>query len=297
MALKNITALRMLTAAKLVENQLCNRLGIQVARTVAARCIYNLRPTPQRPFIGGHLRQLQEEGAVVIENFLDPDLFERVRTECLQLISSDDGRISARMHGPTKYEVAVLRRFPEMPLANTQQFFRDPRLVALLEAAEKCRFSEGLSHCSIERVVQGLDTTLGDPETELHSDIFYHTHKAWLYLTDVTPKDAPLVIVRGSHKLTWPQARGIYRHSVDPETPSRRIAASELANAGLREEKLTCKRNTLVIANVCGYHRRSQGEPGGERIALHCSIRTQPFFRFIERFVAPETSPGEKRDM
>ena len=195
-----------------------------------------------------------------------------------------DNEANARPDAIT--EAAVLRKFPELSLEVHNRFSKYPRLVALLEVAGKRPLSGGQPIAASSEFGKAADTTIGDPETNLHSDIFYHTHKAWLYLTDVTPRDAPLVFVRGSHKLSWPQTREIYRHSIDPKTPSRRITDAELRICGLREERFICERNTLVVANVCGYHRRSQGEPGGERVALHCSVRTQPFFRFIDRFTA-----------
>jgi hypothetical protein len=38
-----------------------------------------------------------------------------------------------------------------------------------------------------------------------------------------------------------------------------------------------CRRNTLVLANTCGYHARSVGEPGASRRSLHKEYRYNPF--------------------
>ena len=116
-----------------------------------------------------------------------------------------------------------------------------------------------------------------DPETDMHSDIFFHTHKAWLYLSDVEEKDSPLCFVKGTHQLTLRRCKEIYRHSNHPLTPSRRISPEEFAASGQEETVLTVPANTLVVANVSAYHRRKAGHPGGERWAIIISTRSHPF--------------------
>lgn len=276
-ALKRNAVAKAFTHDKLVNNQLLNRLGLQVARSCGARLLYNVRPTPRNSDVSELLGQLRTDGMVAVENFFTPEKFEQLRTESMTLFNSGGANCTSKNHGPTEYSFA---RFPECLEADypmIAEFYSDPRLWRLMQAAEKNAFSMAKAHRGVERVRQGADTTVGDPETDLHSDIFYHTHKAWLYLTDVTPPDAPLVFVRGSHRITMAQLRHIYRHSCNPVTPSRRVLVEEMESMGWKEETLECKRNTLVVANVCGYHRRSIGKPGGERYSLHCSIRLQPF--------------------
>ena len=277
MGLKDSALVQTFTGTKLVNNRLLNRMGLQVARTYGARWIYNIRPAPTDPAIAELLAKLRTEGMVRMENFLPEQDFERLKQECFDLLALDPERLVRKMHGPTAYAIAPLKSYPEARTEFIDRFFADPRLHALMQAAEKTRFDMKSAHRAVEHVKQGSETTIGDPETELHSDIFYHTHKAWLYLTDVEPKDAPLVFVPRSQRLTPSQAAHIYRHSCNPSKPSRRVSADELEKMGMREVVLQCKKNTLVIADVCGYHRRSVGQPGGERFSLHCSIRLQPF--------------------
>jgi Phytanoyl-CoA dioxygenase (PhyH) len=277
MSIKDLPLVQTFTGAKLIKSRFLNRLGLQVARTYGARWLYNLRPSPVDPSIRNYLRQLRHDGMVVIENFFPDAEFAALKKECLDILANNESKLNTRMHGPTEYSIAVIKDFPDAKQDHIRKFYADPRLYALMQAAEKTKFKMERAHRAVERVRQGKETTLGDPETELHSDIFFHTHKAWLYLTDVTPKDAPLVYVKGSHRLSGKQARHIYKHSCDPKTPSRRVTPEELKAMGWSEMALECKQNTLVVANVCGYHRRSVGQPGGERVSLHCSIRLQPF--------------------
>ncbi len=284
MRVQDLLPVRAVTSAKLVNSPVFNRMGLQVARTYVARGMYHLRRTPRHPEVEEYVDRLRRDGMVTIENFLPSDVFDAVCEESRALMD-DESMVQKRMHGPTHYDIAVLNRIPAERRSAIGKFYADPRLKGLLECAERRSFEMECAHRCIERVRQGEETTEGDPETELHSDIFFSTHKAWLYLTDVRPQDGPLVYVPGSHRLSRVQAREIYRHSCAPDTPSRRIRQEELDRLGLAETVLECPRNTLVVADVCGYHRRSVGEPGGERMALHCSIRRQPFLGFLDRIL------------
>lgn len=277
MSLKNSAPVQALTGRKLVESPVLNRMGLQVARTYGARWVYNLRSTRAPDEIATWTKQLRREGMVVVENFMSDSDFETVQAAAAKLLAEKEESLVKKQHGPTNYSIAVLGSLDRSDCEPLDPFFADPRIAQLLTAAEKRDVDISAIHRAVEWVRQGESTTEGDPETDLHSDIFYNTHKAWLYLTEVTPESAPLVYVKGSHRLNRFQAGQIYRHSCNPETPSRRITQSELDRLGLKEEALQCKPNTLVVANVCGYHRRSVGQPGGERIALHCSVRSQPF--------------------
>ena len=118
-----------------------------------------------------------------------------------------------------------------------------------------------------------------DPQSSHHSDTFYNCHKAWFYVAPVEMKDGPLTFNKGSHKLTPKRLRQIYEDSrtrAEHDDPSRRVTPEEMAEIG-HPIVLTCAANTLVVANVCGYHSRLQGELGAERWAVQIGLRTDPF--------------------
>ena len=52
-------------------------------------------------------------------------------------------------------------------------------------------FSSSAIAC-LEHLIQGPAHESVDPESELHSDIFFTTHKVWFYLSDVRLESGPL---------------------------------------------------------------------------------------------------------
>ena len=121
------------------------------------------------------------------------------------------------------------------------------------------------------------DPSLHDGQTDLHIDAPFNTHKLWLYLDDVTPDHAPFVYVPMSHKLDWVRLRGDYLESIGKNFGSRKIGDEEVLRRGLETVVVTCPRNTLVLANTCGYHGRAVGAPGATRRSLHMMFRSNPF--------------------
>lgn len=267
---------RVLSGDKVIESRWMNRAGAQIARVLAARAAYHARQAPPARLVQAEVETLARDGIVVCPNFLDEPAFGRLRDEFFQLIDLD--RHEAETHGPNTREAAPLGKYSEDEAPRLHGFCRDERLAGVLAWAERRPIGELWRCAHIERLTQGADLENLDPETELHSDIFFATHKAWFYLEDVTPEQGPLVFVKGSHRIHPVQLYHLYLHSCGlAVNGSRRIADTERRRRSLEETVLTCRRNTLVIANTFGYHRRLRGEPGRQRHAVHFFLRANPF--------------------
>lgn len=147
--------------------------------------------------------------------------------------------------------------------------------------------------------VQRLHNKAGDGDIQkaLHQDTYFPCFKFWYFLDDVTVETGPLEYVIGSHLFTQERAKFIYDQSfviaANKSTPavlesvrgpshaegSLRALESELADMKLPEpKKITVKANTLVIANVFGFHRRAEVVTEGKRDSIHGSIRVQTPF-------------------
>jgi hypothetical protein len=275
MKLKSIPLFRIVSDDKTVQGKFLNLCGAQMARTTAARAIYNLRFVRVPESVAEIVADLRREGVVVLRDFLPRDHFELIRKEALALMEQKREMANIYRHGPnTVYHLSVPTHVENKRASAILAFLAEPRIRGILQVAEKR--SLGRVDGRIEHVHQGIGSE-PDPESELHSDIFFHTHKAWLYLNDVKEEHGPLVYVKRSHHLTPFQLYYAYKESCTRNALSRRIARAEVDQLGLEESIMTCSENTLVVANVCGYHRRLKGEPGQNRYAVQISLRFNPF--------------------
>jgi hypothetical protein len=125
-----------------------------------------------------------------------------------------------------------------------------------------------------------------DPQLRLHSDAFQPSVKAWLFLTDVEDGGAPFVFVPGSHKPTDARLAWEKRMSVavsrDGERLSRRgsfrIDPVDLDALGLPPPMaVTVKANTLVVADMFGFHARGTSDQPTMRVEIWAYGRHSPF--------------------
>jgi Phytanoyl-CoA dioxygenase (PhyH) len=263
---------------KIIASRPLNLMGVQVLRTVGARLVHRTRAIDVLPGVEDKVRLVEREGVVLWPNFLPPDQFNALRDECLGLAGRHQGSY-VRESGPNR-DARVLASSLELGrVPALVRFLNDLRLKALLEGAERRRLGDLVRYAKIEHLTQGKDTGKQDPQTELHSDIYFTSHKAWFYLTDVTLASGPLAFVKGTHLLTPSRLYRVYEHSVamkPGDEPSRRVKPDEIASLP-EETVVVCPANTLVVANTCGYHRRRQGVAGQERCSIHLEVRANPF--------------------
>ncbi|MCY3847851.1 MAG: phytanoyl-CoA dioxygenase family protein, partial [Cyanobacteria bacterium MAG COS4_bin_21] len=134
--------------------------------------------------------------------------------------------------------------------------------------------------------VHGEEASTPDLQKVLHRDTFFRALKFWFFLRPVQPQDGPFEYVPGSHRLDpsrlrWEQATATAaaEHRRQPDVSgSFRIQEESLAELGLpRPVALTCPANTLVLADVFGFHRRGAAAQGQQRLALYGWNRPYPF--------------------
>lgn len=246
-------------------------------RMLAARSIYAARRVPVDKDIQNYVSEVRREGMLMIPDFLDPEQFRSVREEFINIFNKTS-RSQILTRGSNTVELVFLKDLNQTDAKSaTKYFFYNQKLWAIFHALEKQPLDSLRTTMSFELLTQN-NGDVADPETKFHNDIFYNTHKAWLYLDDVREENGPLVYVKRSHHLSPRQLLHVYKESVGKNHGSRRITPQEIARRGLTETWCVCPRNTLVIANTFGYHRRMRGKPGNQRHAINISARiTSPF--------------------
>jgi hypothetical protein len=278
---------------KAIDDPLLNRLGLQVARTAAAHARLRVGRTsrPADPEVAAWYDDLRREGFVQVEDFLAAGDLARAQEAATAVLEDPEVPRDRLAQGANRLEVLWRSDLGAETREALDALWCDPRLLALASAAEQLAVAPGAGRCTVQRLVQ-VD---GEPDLEasVHVDTFHPTHKAWLYLTDVTEADGPLLYHPRSHRLDATVLGGIYRESTGANAGSRRVPAAEIERRGVAARAFTCAANTLVVADTFGYHGRVQGRPPGARTALQVEWRPDPFRR--GRAMAPDRSVASGR--
>jgi hypothetical protein len=266
---------RVFTDAKIVESRALNLVGAQPFRALLARLLYNLRPGSEDPLIS----ELVHTGIIVCENFLPTDEFITLEREAEEHMMESPPTWEGSS-GTTQVRHYSLARVDPGRRPQLAQWRSHEQILALASGAERRTCREGAGGSLLEKLDFG-DCLEPDGQSDLHVDTFFSTHKFWLYLDDVSAENAAFVYVPGSHLLDRVRLRHEYLESTASNVKSRRVSDDEVRGRGLERRVVACPRNTLVVANTCGYHCRSVGQAGASRRALHHQFRFNPFPREV----------------
>jgi len=260
--------------------------NVHLERAVAAHTVYAARRF-NRPRC-----ELSDEyeslGIVEISDFFDEDIVEKIRS----------------MFGPSRAH-GSLAKTPETMLIgdghlNDMRIIRDYVLKTIVTTLAKClRTDEGIIRRELENTTyfQHVVNESQDRDVQkiLHQDTFFPAMKFWYFPWSVDVCDGPLVYVPGSNVLDvareeWmlKQISEIMSGSAIPHERtyghaegSLRVFGSELKtlNPEFNAKKIAVRENTLVVANVFGFHARAE-VTGAQRVrlAIHGSYRPiKPF--------------------
>lgn len=299
--------LRLLSADKRfdqgwVGNPTLNALGMHLSRIRLSDAMLAARRTAlgSRELAPELLETLRRDGVVVMPNALPAATFEAAAREARARMQELDaahprpttthergfGAKRPLSGGFDRFDGDTLNRFAHLSGGTTPalaQAVRDPRLARL------CTLAAGFRHhperFDLYLTIAGDERVNPDPQRALHRDTFHSTIKLWLFLDEVRLEDGPFEYVVGSHRVDalrarWEERRANESCSADAADPdgSFRIDESELPSLGLAAPRaFPAAANTLVLADVRGFHRRGLGTPGAERLALYANLRLWPF--------------------
>lgn len=299
-------ALRIFTAEKQfthpwVGNFKLNRLGLHVARMGLTDAALWLRRTTLGSIDRDALATFRRDGILVVPDALPSSLFGAVAEEVHERVRCVDAEIPRpinhkRGFGPKlpfpggfdRFDGGTLNRFIDITRESTPHAFHGVRTARLAALSE---LTSGFHHrpvrFQIYVTVAGDEKTNPDPQRKLHRDTFHSTVKLWLFLDEVRLEDGPFEWVYGSHRADRRRLAWEHRVALESSSGTRtsrsgggsfRIQEAELAELGLDAPKpVPVKANTLILADVRGFHRRGLARAGAERLALYANLRLWPF--------------------
>ena len=220
-----------------------------------------------------------QNGVVVKQNFLPPDVFKHVLAEV------------EAYRGPGRETVqgnALTRRLPLDPatlahLPALRGMLRQPDWRGLLRYAGSYD-AEPIHY--LQTILSHAYPGPDDPQCDLHSDTFHPSVKAWLFLTPVAADEGPFTFVPGSHRLTPARLAWEHRRSLAmAEEPNRltrrgsfRVNLADLAAMGLPPPQVfAVPANTLVVADTYGFHARGPSVRPTCRVEVWAFGRRNPF--------------------
>ena len=248
------------------------RLAYRIA-TMRRRRLARLVPPEDR-------RQFDRDGFVVKRDFLPPAVFAELVAQVKSLHApAREMREGDAITRHIALDRSVLDRVPA-----ARRLLQSPRYRNLVSYAGS---SSAAPMVFIQSVLSRAAAGPPDPQTELHTDTFHPTVKAWLFLTDVAPEAMPFVYVPGSHRLTPQRLDWERRMSIAASGPAhhqhghrlvRAVSPSALDDMGLPAPQVVAvPANTLVVADTFGFHARGPSAAPATRVEIWAFGRRNPF--------------------
>ncbi|MDC0480055.1 hypothetical protein OAN76_01060 [Candidatus Marinimicrobia bacterium] len=262
-----------------------NLLGFQSFRTWIAYKIKEINQKKVIVVIPNDLKFLiDENGYIKFEKAIkDKKQFIDLRRECKHALDNhpnrnyvddkDAGYIWVRLLSNELESYPAIRKFLLSDLADL--FFN----LSIYNQCQKISFDE------IEFNLHRVWTQKGyekERNQELHTDIFHPSTKGWLFLDDINYNDGPLVFVPQSNRIDPWRLKFEYKSSLlsKKSSGSWRITKKDFNKKFNKEEHFVVKKNTMIVADTMGFHRRGDVDNYKPRDSIHFSVRKSPFSFF-----------------
>ena len=257
-----------------LNNYRMNRRGLHISRILFSHHAFRLNSQ------SGMASTYTENGIFTIENFVaDPNVVAGIINESSFIAPSVHklpGNIIFDNIQKLKHSAWLL--------------YKSGLKERILETINKSEDAEALDLYYRNTFIQTVINEPGnnDHQKLIHSDIFFPAIKFWYFPQQVTISDGPLNYVPGSTKITRQLLNFYYQQMLDICSShdfiaewrgkdhvegSFRVSETELDEMGYHIEPVMVPANTLVIANVFGFHARGDALVKNVRTAIHGSIR------------------------
>ncbi len=265
----------------LIGNPVLNTLGLHQFRVrKAAELAQKRRAKLASCLTAEDVAQFQKNGFILKENYLPTDEFEQLKQELLTTALET----RETLQGDTVTRRMALDEQVLAQLPVTRKLLHGAAWQSLLNYVGSYK-AQPMYYVQV--IFSHVCKANPDPQTNLHSDTFHPSAKAWLFLTDVAEEDGPFVYAPGSHvvnekRLAWEHEKALSMKNESDVLTRRgsfRIQENEFDALGYEKPKaFAVKANTLVVADTYGFHARGQSSHPSTRIELWAYARRNPFF-------------------
>ena len=283
-------------ALPIIGNPTLNKLGLHTLRIRLADLALSIR----RFQVAGFNRpaeysEFKQNGVLVLDNFLPNGEFQQLLTEIRSTMNKVDETDPIQNYGDQgfgqkhnfkwgfdRFDGDTLNRFYSITdqHPNTQAFVNNPRLTKLTRYLAGTYHDE--SKYDVYKLHHGKEDSNADSQKLIHRDTFHSAIKLWYFLEDVKPEHGPFHYAAGTNRmsrnrLAWEKQRSI-KASLENTGGAFRISEPELND--LKDGQLKSfpvKANTLVIADIRGFHCRGAALENQDRLSIYANIRPSPY--------------------
>lgn len=283
-----------------IGNENLNKAGLHSMRMRLADTCLAFRRFGQASH-DNSFRVFQRDGIILLPNFLPADHFERLKAEALKQFQAAAVRAPIGNNighngfgqknffegGFDRQDGGTINRFLKISAKETPECFQFAQHIGLTalyrKAAGSRRHPEKFW---LYQIVHGDEHFAPDIQKALHRDTFHSAIKMWFFLEDVQPEHGPFEYIPGSHRMTARRKQWEYIKSLRSSSGKRtqyqggafRASEADLRFMGLGQPKAyPVNANTLVLADIRGFHRRGQAKANNQRLSIYANIRPHPF--------------------
>jgi len=257
-----------------------NRRGLHVLRLRVAHGMAAMRRRRLARRVSPEDRAaFARDGLIAKANYLPPNDFQSLEDE----IRAYRGPAREMVQGDTITRRIALDSVSLRHLPTVARLLEAPDFQGILRYVSSFDAEPMLY---LQTILTGVVAGDPDPQLALHSDAFQPSVKAWLFLNDVRPDAAPFTYVPGSHRLTaerlaWEKKTSIAASIGGIRLTRRgsfRVNPDELPGIGLPPPRsFAVPANTLVVADMFGFHARGPSEGPSFRVEIWAFGRHSPF--------------------
>ena len=262
-----------------------NRVGLPVIRTWISDILIKLRRLKNCKAKTDYEKQLLNDGIVVIPNFLPLNEFSKLKDEYNQILSNSKNKQITKK-GSVKIEIHSLNSEESLDYPSMLNFSKNKKLIRLISVGEGIKPVKQIKKFNLEKSIFGSPENDNDQNVKFHSDIHFDSHKILYYISDVTDNDAPFIYCKKSHKNNfWRLWYEFRRGQLDNSHKDNYRIENHLDKKFFKnyfkrimknKYKVTSPGNTLIVANVHGFHKRGEALKDKIRSIIRIPYRYNP---------------------